>query len=123
MRNFTRGVLGALAITLAGICSAQADPIKIRVAYAVPVANWASLLAEKKDLAKHWGSSYDFEAVRYQGTPPMIMALAVNELEIADLAYSTLGLAIQNAGLDDLEVIGDEFQDGAPGYYSDEFFV
>ncbi|MGA9007704.1 MAG: hypothetical protein WB495_12680, partial [Xanthobacteraceae bacterium] len=67
MRNFTRGVLGALAITLAGICSAQADPIKIRVAYAVPVANWASLLAEKKDLAKHWGSSYDFEAVRYQG--------------------------------------------------------
>ncbi|MGB6937033.1 MAG: ABC transporter substrate-binding protein [Xanthobacteraceae bacterium] len=123
MRNFTRGVLGALAITLAGICSAQADPIKIRVAYAVPVANWASLLAEKKDLAKHWGSSYDFEAVHYQGTPPMIMALAVNELEIADLAYSTLGLAIQNAGLDDLEVIGDEFQDGAPGYYSDEFFV
>jgi sulfonate transport system substrate-binding protein len=123
MRNFTRGVLGALAIALAGICSAQADPIKIRVAYAVPVANWASLLAEKKDLAKHWGSSYDFEAVRYQGTPPMIMALAVNELEIADLAYSTLGLAIQNAGLDDLEVIGDEFQDGAPGYYSDEFFV
>jgi sulfonate transport system substrate-binding protein len=126
MRNFTRGalgVLGAVAIALAGICSAQADPIKIRVAYAVPVANWASLLAEKKDLAKHWGTSYDFEAVRYQGTPPMITALAVNELEIADLAYSTLGLAIQNAGLDDLEVIGDEFQDGAPGYYSDEFFV
>ena len=45
------------------------------------------------------------------------------ELEIADLAYSTLGLAIQNAGLDDLKVIADEFQDGAPGYYSDEFFV
>ncbi len=108
---------------LAGVCAAHADPIKIRVAYAVPVANWASLLAEKKDLAKHWGTSYDFEAVRYQGTPPMITALAVNELEIADLAYSTLGLAIQNAGLDDLEVISDEFQDGAPGYYSDEFFV
>jgi NitT/TauT family transport system substrate-binding protein len=123
MRFFTRGALGALAIALAGICGAQADPIKIRAAYVVPVANWASLLAEKKDLAKHWGTSYDFEAVRYQGTPPMITALATNELEIADLAYSTLGLAIQNAGLDDLEVIADEFQDGAPGYYSDEFFV
>jgi sulfonate transport system substrate-binding protein len=123
MRNFTCSALSALAIALAGTCSAQADPIKIRVAYAVPVANWASLLTEKKDLAKHWGTSYDFEAVHYQGTPPMITALAVNELEIADLAYSTLGLAIQNAGLDDLEVIGDEFQDGAPGYYSDEFFV
>ncbi len=117
------GALGALAIAFAGTQSAQADPLKIRVAYVVPVANWASLLAEKKDLAKHWGTSYDFEAVRYQGTPPMITALATNELEIADLAYSTLGLAIQNAGIDDLQVIADEFQDGAPGYYSDEFFV
>ena len=117
------GALSALAIALAGAQAAQADPIKIRGAYVVPVANWASLLAEKKDLAKHWGTSYDFEAVRYQGTPPMITALATNELEIADLAYSTLGLAIQNAGIDDLQVIADEFQDGVPGYYSDEFFV
>jgi sulfonate transport system substrate-binding protein len=117
------GALGAFALALAGTHPAQADPIKIRVAYVVPVANWASLLTEKKDLAKHWGTSYDFEAVRYQGTPPMITALATNELEIADLAYSTLGLAIQNAGIDDLQVIADEFQDGAPGYYSDEFFV
>ena len=113
----------AVCAMLAAVCAGHADPIKIRLAYVVPVSNWAPLFAEKKDLAKHWGTSYDFEAVRYQGTPPMITALAVNELEIADLAYSTLGLAIQNAGLDDLEVIGDEFQDGAPGYYSDEFFV
>jgi sulfonate transport system substrate-binding protein len=120
---FGLGALSALAIALAGVQCAQADPIKIRGAYVVPVANWASLLAEKKDLAKHWGTSYDFEAVRYQGTPPMITALATNELEIADLAYSTLGLAIQNAGIDDLQVIADEFQDGVPGYYSDEFFV
>src|SRR5579862_9736802 len=121
------GLAAAFAIALAwppaGIGPAKADPIKIRLAYAVPVSNWAPLLPEKKELAKHWGTSYDFEAVRYQGTPPMITALAVNELEIGNLAYSTLGLAIQNAGLDDLEVIADEFQDGAPGFYSDEFFV
>jgi sulfonate transport system substrate-binding protein len=113
----------SVAIMLAALGAAHADPIKVRLAYVVPVSNWATLLAEKKDLAKHWGVSYDFEAVRYQGTPPMITAMAVNELEIGDLAYSTLGLAIQNAGLSDLEVIGDEFQDGAPGFYSDEFFV
>jgi NitT/TauT family transport system substrate-binding protein len=63
------------------------------------------------------------EAVRFQGTPPMITALANNELEIANLAYSTLGLAIQNAGLSDLRIIADEFQDGAPGYFSNQFFV
>ena len=36
---------------------------------------------------------------------------------------STLGLAIQNAGIDDLRVVADEFQDGAPGYHSNQYFV
>ena len=53
----------------------------------------------------------------------MITAMANNELEIGNLAYSTLGLAIQNAGLEDLRIVADEFQDGAPGYYSNEYFV
>jgi NitT/TauT family transport system substrate-binding protein len=81
------------------------------------------LLVAKKDLAKHWGKSYEMEAVRYQGTPPMITALANGELEIANLAYSTLGLAIENAGISDLRVISDEFRDGVPGYFSNQFFV
>lgn len=123
MRLFRFGLLGACAAVLANVSAAHADPIKIRLAYVVPVSNWAPLFAEKKDLAKHWGTSYDLEAVRYQGTPPMITAMAVGELEIGNLAYSTLGIAIQNAGIDDLQVIADEFQDGVPGYYSDEFFV
>ena len=123
MRLFRFGLLGACAAVLASVSAAHADPIKIRLAYVVPVSNWAPLFAEKKDLAKHWGTSYDLEAVRYQGTPPMITAMAVGELEIGNLAYSTLGIAIQNAGIDDLQVIADEFQDGVPGYYSDEFFV
>ena len=112
------------AIALLSATAAQgAEPIKIRVSYVVPVANWAPMIVAKKDLAKHWGKSYVMEAVRFRGTPPMITALANNELEIGDLAYSTLGLAIQNAGIDDLRVIADEFQDGVPGYYSNQFFV
>ncbi len=80
-------------------------------------------MVEKKDLAKHWGKSYVMEAVRYQGTPTMITALANGELEIANLAYSTLGIAIENAGLSDLRVISDDFRDGVPGYFSNQFFV
>src|SRR5262249_36100649 len=64
-----------------------------------------------------------FEPVRYPGTPQQITALANNELEIANLAFSTLPIAIQNAGLDDLRVIADELQDGAEGYYSQEYMV
>ena len=106
----------------AGVAQA-ADPVKIRAAWVAPVSNWASIWLEKKDLAKHLGKSYVFEAVRFQGTPPMITAIANNEVEIANLAYSTLAIAVQNAGLDDLRVIADEFQDGVPGYYTGEYLV
>jgi NitT/TauT family transport system substrate-binding protein len=112
----------ALAVSLAA-GAAWGQPVKIRVAYVVPVANWASLLFEKPGLARHNGKSYTFEAVHFQGTPQMITALANNELEIADLAFASLAIAVENAGMDDLRVIADEFQDGVDGYYSDEFFV
>ena len=91
-----------------------AEPVKIRVSWIAPVSNWASLLLEKKDLAQHLGKSYVFEPVHYVGTPQMITALANGELEIANLAFSTLPIAIQNANLDDLRVIADELQDGVP---------
>ena len=115
-------IVGAALAAASLVVSAQ-QPVKMRVAYVVPVANWASLLFEKKDLARHNGKSYTFEAVHFQGTPQMITALANNELEIADLAFASLAIAVQNAGMDDLRVIADEFQDGVEGYYTDEFFV
>ncbi len=110
------------AATLSGAAVA-AEPLKIRVAWVVPVSNWATMLGEKPGLAVHRGKSYVMEPVHFQGTPPMITAIANNELEIADLAFSSLAVAIQNAGMDDLRVIADEFQDGVEGAYSDEFFV
>ena len=116
-------LLALLAVTVAATGATRAEPLLIRNSYVVPVSNWAPLLVAKKDIAKHWGKSYNMEAVRYQGTPPMITALANGELEIANLAYSTLGIAIQNAGISDLRVISDEFRDGVPGYFSNQFFV
>jgi sulfonate transport system substrate-binding protein len=121
--RLTRWMLAGLGVlALCGAAVAQA-PVKIRVAWVAPVSNWASILLEKKALAKHLGKSYTLEPVRFAGTPPMITALATGELEVANLAYSTLALAIQNAGIDDLRIIADEFRDGAPGYYSQEYFV
>jgi len=108
---------------LAASTAAFAEPIKIRNSWVAPVTNWASILAEKKDLARHWGKSYVMEPVRYPGTPPMVTAMANNELEISNLAYSTLGIAIQNAGLDDIRIIADEFRDGVEGFYSQEYMV
>src|ERR1700733_7953898 len=128
MRVTTR----AMAIVWAGLCSlavvltsagfVKADPIHIREAWVAP-GNWASIWLQKKDLAKHFGQSYVMDPVHYVGTPPMITALAKNQVEGTNLAYSTLGIAIENAGLDDLRIVSDEFQDGVPGYYSQEYMV
>ena len=116
-------LFAVLAVATVATGAARGEPLKIRNSYVVPVSNWQPLIVAKKDLAKHWGKSYVMEAVRYQGTPPMITALANGELEIANLAYSTLGLAVQNAGIEGLRVISDEFRDGMPGYFSNQFFV
>ena len=115
--------LAVFALALGASSVANAEPVKIRLSWVAPIANIASIMLEKKDLAVHMGKSYVLEAVRYQGTPPMITAVANNELEIADFAFSSFPIAIQNAGIDDLRVISDEFQDGVQGYYSNEYYV
>jgi len=121
MRTVTFGLAGLCALALLG--AAHADPLKIRGSWVAPVSNWASIWLEKKELAQHYGKSYTFEGVRYAGTPPMITAMATNELEIGVLAYSTLPIAIQNAGMDDMRVVADELQDGVAGYHADDFEV
>ena len=125
MRTLKSMLAVAAAVLFAfGAGAAQsAEPVKIRVAWAVPVANWASIMFEKQGLARHAGKSYTVETVHFQGTPLMITALANGELEIADLGFSAVALAIQNAGMTDLMVIADEFQDGVPGYHTGEYLV
>ncbi len=117
-------LLGFIALAMLGVSPAGAQqPIKIRVSWVAPVSNWASIMLEKKELAKHLGKSYTMEPVRFAGTPPMVTALANGELEVANLAYSTLAIAIQNAGMADLKVIAHEFRDGVPGRYTHEYLV
>jgi sulfonate transport system substrate-binding protein len=113
----------AIAAFIGAPAATAQQPVKIRVSWVAPVSNWASIWLEKKDLAQHLGKSYTMEPVRYAGTPPMVTALASGELEVANLAYSTLAIAIQNAGMDDLKVIAHEFRDGVPGRYTHEYFV
>lgn len=122
MRFMKLALAGVWALGLAA-GAAQAEPVKIRMSWVAPVANWGSLILEKKDLLTHLGKSYTLESTRYQGTPQTITAIANNELEVASLAYSTFAIAIENAGLQDLRVISDEFQDGVPGYFSQQYYV
>jgi NitT/TauT family transport system substrate-binding protein len=124
MRLLKLALAGACALGIISLTPARsAEPVKIRMSWVAPLANWASVVLEKKDLMKHLGKSYTLETTRYQGTPQMISAIANGELEVASLAYSSFAIAIDNAGLSDLRVIADEFQEGKPGYHTDGYWV
>jgi sulfonate transport system substrate-binding protein len=123
MRLVKFALAGVCALGILGLGAAKAEPVKIRMSWVAPLANWASILLEKKELMKHFGKSYTLETIHFRGTPPQISALANNEIEVASLAYSSFPIAIANAGLSDLQVIADEFQEGVPGYYTDKYWV
>jgi ABC-type nitrate/sulfonate/bicarbonate transport system substrate-binding protein len=123
MRFIKLALAGLCALGLLGLGAAKAEPVKIRMSWVAPLANWGSIVLFKKDLMTHLGKSYTLETTHYQGTPQMISAIANNELEVANLAYSSFAIAIENAGLDDLRVISDEFQDGVPGYFTEQYYV
>jgi sulfonate transport system substrate-binding protein len=99
--RLSRAVLFGLLALGAGFAPARgAEPVKIRASWIVAPSDWTPLLPEKPDLLKHHGKSYVFEPVRYAGTPAVITAMANNEVERGDLAFSSLAIAIQNAGTD-----------------------
>src|SRR5258708_3460568 len=65
MRFSKLALLGlCAAVRGAGAAHAQ-EPVKIRVSWVARVANGASILREKKALARHAGKSYVMEPVRY----------------------------------------------------------
>jgi sulfonate transport system substrate-binding protein len=121
-----RALMLVLAVLLAAGAAqgAQAaEPVKIRGSWIVAPSDWTPLLPEKPDLMKNNGKTYAFEPMRFQGTPAVITAMANNELELGNLAFSSLALAIQNAGLEDLRIVGDQFKDGAEGHFSNQYYV
>src|SRR5260221_14582644 len=103
--RFRALVLAAPAALFAAPMAQAQQPLKVRIAWVVPVGNSPTILYETPSILKHKGKSYDIELIRFQGTPPMIQALGAGELDIALFAFSSLALAIQNANMSDLRVI------------------
>ena len=100
-----------------------AEPLQLRVGWAVVPGQLTSMIFAKPELLPHYGKSYTVQLTHFRGSTPQITALAAGELDIAALAFSSFGLAIQNAHMDDLRAIGDLYQDGVDGYYANEYLV
>jgi NitT/TauT family transport system substrate-binding protein len=123
MRFRTFALAAAMAAGLTAATAHAQQPVKIRIAWVVPVANSPTILYEIPSILKHKGKSYDIDLVRFQGTPPMIQAMGAGELDIALFAFSTFALAVQNANMQDLRVIADEAQEGVDGYFTSPYNV
>ena len=122
--RFSRAAPPVFAVALVAASLAHAaDPPAVRVGWVAPVANFASILLLKPDLMTNQGKTYDLQPQHFASTPTMIPALAADQIEIASISYAAFANAIENAGMDDLRVIADDFQDGVDGSYSDEIMV
>src|SRR5436305_1588748 len=114
----------AILIAVIGIAtSAVAEPYHLRIGWVVAGADVATLMFAKPELAPHAGKSYIPELLHFEGTSTAMQALATGDLDCAALAYSTFALGVVNAGMQDLRVIGDGFQDGVPGYHTNSYMV
>ena len=122
MRLIGIAVVAALALLRIGPAQA-AEPYHLRIGWVVMPADLVPLMFLKPGLAPHAGKTYIPELTHFAGTPTEMTALATGDLDCAALAYSTFGLGIENAGMDDLRVIADTFQDGVPGYHTNDFVV
>lgn len=123
LRRLLAIALSASLLALAATAVRAADPVKIRIGWIAAPANLAPILFAKPGIAQHLGKSYELEPIRFNGSPPMITALNAGELDIALLAYSSFALAIENAKMDDLRAIADDFQGNVPGYFTDGYLV
>jgi ABC-type nitrate/sulfonate/bicarbonate transport system substrate-binding protein len=119
----TRWLATAMLAFVVALPARAAERPTIRIGWVAVPAELQPLLYAKPGVSQHVHQSYELDAIRFAGTPAMITALAAGELDIAPLAYSSFGTAVEKAHMSDLRIIADEFQDGAPGYYTNEYMV
>jgi ABC-type nitrate/sulfonate/bicarbonate transport system substrate-binding protein len=116
----------ALAILLLGLglgSAAMADPLKIRIGMQTPPDKFLTMLAHRKDIVPHVDTSYELVPVRFAASSEEVTALATGDLDIGNLAYSSLAIAIENAKLDDIRMIAESLRDGVPGYFTYQFRI
>jgi NitT/TauT family transport system substrate-binding protein len=120
-----RTIAAAFAAFAAALAAhaAAADPVAIKVAWIVPGADAPLALLGKQGIAKHEGQSYSLTWVHFTGTPAEITGLATGEVDVAPIGFPAIALAIENAKMDDLRVIGDSLQDGVDDHFSNSYFV
>jgi len=111
-----QSILAAAAAVFVTGGAQAAEPVKLKIGWiTVPIA-LAPIMDAKKEVTRHLSKSYTLEPIHFAGSTPQITALASGDLDIAELAFASFAVAIQNAHMDDLRLIADSLQDGVNAY-------
>jgi sulfonate transport system substrate-binding protein len=116
-------LLGGTLLCAGAGGAAKADPVKFRIGWASIPGSRAGFMLEKPELLTHLNQSYTIEPMHFASTPAELQAMAAGELDVAQLAFSSFGAAIENAHMQDLRLIANELEDGVPGYATTHFMV
>jgi ABC-type nitrate/sulfonate/bicarbonate transport system substrate-binding protein len=115
------GIAATAFVALNGL--AHADRLKIRIGYQASPEKLISLKLGRTDIAPHVGRSYDVDFVLFQASSIEVTALASGDIDIATLGYSSFGIALDGAKMEDLRLVADGYRDGVAGAYSNDFMV
>jgi NitT/TauT family transport system substrate-binding protein len=122
MRSTIGTIIGAFGCALFAI-GAHADPIKIRIGYQASPEKLIPMKLGRNDIAMHLGKSYTVDFVLFQASSVEVTALATEDIDIATLGYSSFGIALDGAKMEDLRLVADGYRDGVAGAYSNDFMV
>jgi sulfonate transport system substrate-binding protein len=119
-----RVVQCALLLLMQATSAAWAQsPLELQLGYQGVPDKFLPMIAHRTDIVPHAGKSYDISALRFNASTDEIAALATDEIQLATFGYSSFGIAIENAHMDDVRMVADIYRDGVNGYYSNEFMV
>jgi sulfonate transport system substrate-binding protein len=108
---------------LALSATAHADRLKIRIGYQASPEKLIPLKLGRTDIAPHLGKSYDVDFVLFQASSIEVTALATGDIDLGTLGYSSFGIALDGAKMEDLRLVADGYRDGVKGAYSNDFMV
>ncbi|HEY1505023.1 MAG TPA: ABC transporter substrate-binding protein, partial [Stellaceae bacterium] len=116
-------IIVLVALVIAFATPSWADPVKIRMGWVLTPPELPPVFFAKPGIAKHLGVTYTYEPTHFNSSSPIVTALASGDIDLSPLTVFTLAAAIQNAKIEDLRILADEFQDGVGDYFSQTFMV
>ena len=119
---FSAMITATLTVSIASSI-AKAEPVTIKAAWAAVPGQMFPILMQMKDVLVHYGKSYTVEAIRAPGSGPQTTALATGDISLAYFSPASFALAIQNAHMKDLRLIGVATRDGYQDYFTRPFAV